>query len=51
MLPVGTAANHDPAAYPDEDKSYRAGSIVRQLVDIVESAPGSARGHSSLTDE
>ena len=36
MVPVGNADNHDPEAYPGEDKSHRAGGIVRRLVDIVE---------------
>lgn len=36
MLPVGNADNHDPDTYPGEDKTYRAGGVIRQLVDIVE---------------
>lgn len=36
LLPIGDADDHDPDAYRDEDKSYRAGGVVRQLVDIVE---------------
>ena len=36
MLPIGDADDHDPDDYADEDKSYRAGGVVRRLVDIVE---------------
>ena len=36
MPPIGDADDHDPADYRGEDKSYRAGGVVRQLVDIVE---------------
>jgi hypothetical protein len=36
MLPVVNADNHDPDTYPGEDKTYRAGGVVRPLVDIVE---------------
>lgn len=36
MLPVVNADNHDPDTYPGEDKTYRAGGVIRQLVDIVE---------------
>ncbi|WP_256684939.1 transposase [Halococcus qingdaonensis] len=36
MLPIGDADDHDPNEYVGEDKSYRAGGVVRRLVDIVE---------------
>lgn len=36
MLPVVNADNHDPDTYPGEDKTYRAGGVIRQLVDRVE---------------
>jgi hypothetical protein len=36
MLPIGDADDHDPEAYADEEKSYRAGGVVRRLVDTVE---------------
>lgn len=34
MLPVGEAHHHDTDAYPGEDKSYRPGNVVRNLLDI-----------------
>ena len=36
MLPIGDADDHDPKDYRGKEKSYRAGGVVRQLVDIVE---------------
>jgi len=33
MLPVGEAHYHDSDAYSGKDKSYRAGDVIRQLVD------------------
>lgn len=36
MLPVGDAHYHDPDAYAGQDKSYRVGDIVRNLLDIAE---------------
>jgi hypothetical protein len=36
MLLVGHAEYHDPSAYAGEEKSYRAGGVVRRLVAIVE---------------
>jgi hypothetical protein len=36
MLPIGDADDHDPEAYAGEEKSYRAGGVVRRLVDTVE---------------
>lgn len=32
MLPVGNAAHHDEDAYPGEDKTHRAGNVVRELL-------------------
>lgn len=34
MLPVGEAHHHDTDAYPGEDKSYRPGNVMRNLLDI-----------------
>src|SRR5699024_5607046 len=36
MLPIGDADDHDPDEYSGEDKSYRAGGVVRRLVETVE---------------
>ena len=36
LLPVGDADDHDPEEYAGEDRSYRAGGVVRRLVDTVE---------------
>jgi hypothetical protein len=35
MVPVGDAEHHDPDAYPGEDKTYRAGNVVRELLSRV----------------
>ena len=36
MLPIGDADDHRPEAYAGAEQTYRAGGIVRRLIDIVE---------------
>lgn len=36
MLPVGDPDHHTESAYPGEDKTYRAGEVVRDLINLVE---------------